>query len=286
MPPATAVPHSPTDCRTRGTMSVLVCRANPKAWELRAFFRASRHSTLRLRGKERRPTTPWHIHLGVSCCRHLVLRAPLGPCRYHRAHIEVRGIRPRRSLCASFPFRPLSRCGSCPPDATACVPWDLFHLCYCRATLDCCLRAHRAELFCCRRRKWCHTAAGLVKMDLPFTPAVVPAPNRTGDRHLLVMLTRRIDSQPAALPWRLAVSRINRSFSCNDISAPTNLIYGSKEEVSVPLGPGPNAARPCAALYSVFSTLAPAPVHCASPPTPAKVRKGGGTEATLTVPPT
>ena len=57
MSPRTTVPHSLTDCRTRHTLSVLVCRANPKGWEPRPLFRASCHNTLWCQAGCKRPLT-------------------------------------------------------------------------------------------------------------------------------------------------------------------------------------------------------------------------------------
>ena len=84
-----------------------------------------------------------------------------------------------------------------------------------KSTFACCCWAHLFALYCCIRRRWCQTAAGRVNIGLPFTPAVVPAPSGTRERHLLVKPAGRMDSLPAAFPSRLTASRRTLPFSCS-----------------------------------------------------------------------
>ena len=102
MSPGTAVPHPPTHSCTGCALSVLVCHADPEAWQPRPLLRASRHRALLRRGEKRRSATARRSCRKVRLLGDTVLWASPRPRWEHRARVEVAGVRPRRALRSSL----------------------------------------------------------------------------------------------------------------------------------------------------------------------------------------
>ena len=102
MSPDAAVPHPPTHSCTGCALSMLVCHADPQAWQPRPLLRASPHHASLRRGEKRRSATARRSRRKVRLLSDTVLWASPRPRWEHRARVEVAGARPRRALRSSL----------------------------------------------------------------------------------------------------------------------------------------------------------------------------------------